>query len=62
VEKMIRLLSDSSLRARLATAGRRTIEERYSLQVTAPQLVAVLSRVAGQVTAPTALTAQGTRL
>jgi glycosyltransferase involved in cell wall biosynthesis len=59
VEKLLRLLSDSRLRAHMAIAGRRTIEERYSLHVTAPQVAAVLARAAGQVTAPTALTAQG---
>ena len=48
VEKLGRLLSDSALRARMAGAGRRTIEERFSLQVTAPQVAAVLSAVAGR--------------
>lgn len=43
IEKLGRLLSDPDLRARMAVAGRRTIEERYSLHVTAPRLKAVLT-------------------
>jgi glycosyltransferase involved in cell wall biosynthesis len=42
VAKLTALLSDSALRSRLARAGRATIEARYSLRVTAPQLAAVL--------------------
>jgi glycosyltransferase involved in cell wall biosynthesis len=43
ISKLGRLLSDAPLRARIAAAGRRTIEDRYSLRVTAPQLAAVLA-------------------
>ena len=47
VEKLGRLLADSALRARLGAAGRRTIEERYSLKTNAPLYVAaVLDAVA----------------
>lgn len=42
VEKLGRLLSDSALRKRMASAGRRTIEARYSLRVMAPQLTRIL--------------------
>ena len=38
-----RLLSETGLRTRMAVAGRRTIEDRYSLHVTAPRIAAVLA-------------------
>lgn len=43
VEKIERLLADPALRARFAAAGRRTVEARYALTVTAPRLAAVLA-------------------
>jgi glycosyltransferase involved in cell wall biosynthesis len=46
VDKLGRLLGDPELRRRFAEAGRRTIEERYSVQVNAPKLAATLRAVA----------------
>ena len=46
VDKLSRLLSDASLRARFAAAGRRTVEDGYSLHVNAPTLAATLRAVA----------------
>ena len=46
VEKLRRLIDDPALRATFGRAGRRTIEERYSLNVNAPKMVdAVLEAV-----------------
>jgi len=42
IDKLGRLLSDPELRTRMAEAGRRTIEERYSLRITAPRLARIL--------------------
>jgi glycosyltransferase involved in cell wall biosynthesis len=42
VDHLSRLLTDAELRRRLALAGRRTIQARYSLDVTAPRLAGVL--------------------
>jgi len=46
VEKLGRLIAEPDLRSRFAAAGRRTIEERYSLHVNAPKLADVLRRAA----------------
>jgi glycosyltransferase involved in cell wall biosynthesis len=45
IEKIGRLLSDPQLRCRLGAAGRKTIEEKYSLAVNAPRLASMLREV-----------------
>ncbi len=40
------LCADPALRARMGAAGRRKVEQHYSLQVTAPRLVQILRRAA----------------
>jgi glycosyltransferase involved in cell wall biosynthesis len=52
VEKLGRLLADAALRSRFAETGRRTIQTEYSLQVTAPQLAAVLASAVDRPEAP----------
>lgn len=59
VAKLERLLTDASLRERFATAGRRTIEERYSSRVTAPQVAAILRQAAHARTTTTAVRRAG---
>jgi glycosyltransferase involved in cell wall biosynthesis len=43
VEKLQWLLADAALREKLGQAGRRTVEERYSLAANAPALIATLN-------------------
>jgi glycosyltransferase involved in cell wall biosynthesis len=50
VEKLGRLLTDPAVRGRFGEAGRRTVEERYSLRVNAPRLAATLRHVVEQST------------
>ena len=46
IEHLTTLLTNPDLRRTMAVAGRQTIEDRYSLRVTAPQLAAVLQDAA----------------
>jgi glycosyltransferase involved in cell wall biosynthesis len=48
VDKIGRLLDDPALRRRFADAGRRTVENRYSLHVNAPKLAETLRTVAAR--------------
>jgi glycosyltransferase involved in cell wall biosynthesis len=47
INKLGRLLTDPDLRARFGVAGRRTVEDRYSLHVQAPRLLMALREVVG---------------
>jgi glycosyltransferase involved in cell wall biosynthesis len=53
-QKLGRLLSDAPLRERFARAGRKTIEERYSVRAVAPRLEAVLREAWQRSGAPSA--------
>jgi len=44
-EKLSLLIKDSDLRKRIGSAGRRTVEEKYSVKINAPKLLAVLNKV-----------------
>ncbi len=58
VDKIGRLLADPALCGRLGAAGRRTVEERYSLHVNAPRIAATLrDAVARRARAPRTATA-----
>jgi glycosyltransferase involved in cell wall biosynthesis len=46
-QKLAVLLTDADLRVRIGEAARRTIQERYSLQVNAPRVAAVLGQAIG---------------
>lgn len=52
VDKIERLIRDPELRRRLGAAGRRTIEQRYSLAVNAPKLAAMMRELVDRNTNP----------
>jgi len=48
IEKLSLLIKNSELRQRLGKAGRKTVEERYSVNVWAPRYVEIIKKVAGK--------------
>ena len=48
IEKLSLLIKNSELRQRLGRAGRKTVEERYSVKVWAPRYVEIIKKVAGK--------------
>ncbi|HPN66837.1 MAG TPA: glycosyltransferase family 4 protein [Candidatus Omnitrophota bacterium] len=48
VEKLSKLMGDASLRQRIGEAGRRTVLERYSLEVNAPKIMGMIRKTAGE--------------
>ena len=46
-DRLVALLRDPALRARMGAAGRRLVEERWSLRVLAPKMVSALKEAAG---------------
>lgn len=47
-DRLCRLLADPALRARMGAAGRRHVEEGWSVRVLSPRMVAALRRAAGR--------------
>jgi len=45
IEKLSQLIKDESLRERLGSMGRKTVEERYSVKVNGPKLLEILANV-----------------
>jgi len=45
LEALTRLIEDTQMRRRIGTAGRKTVEERYSVDRTAPYFIKVLRGV-----------------
>ena len=48
IEKLTLLIENPELRQKLGKAGRKTVEERYSVKVWAPRYVEIIKKVAGK--------------
>jgi glycosyltransferase involved in cell wall biosynthesis len=48
VEALVKLAQDAGMRAALGKAGRTKVEQEYSLQVTAPRLLQIISEAASR--------------
>ncbi len=48
VEKLSKLIGDAGLRQRIGEAGRRTVLERYSLEVNAPKIMAIIKKTGAE--------------
>jgi len=46
IEKLTLLIENTELRQRLGKAGRKTVEERYSVNVWAPKYLEIIKEVA----------------
>lgn len=56
-DRLARLIQDPALRARMGAAGRATVEQRFSVEVTAPVYLSVMKSVLGE---PLSASRQGT--
>lgn len=45
LEKLSKLIDDAELRKRMGSAGRKTVEERYSIKINAPRFLEIIQKV-----------------